>query len=527
MAGGRAAPCRPPAGPPAPLLARGIGKRFGGLPPSTGSTSTCARVPSSASSVRTAPARQRCSTRPPGCSPSMPGAIAVAGSPAGSRTARAASVLVPDEPTGFDELSVMELVSLVHALWGAAAGNRAGGGARDGVRSRRPARPEARTLSRGLRRQASAVAALSLAPPLMLIDEATATLDPEAIVVLCEAVARLRRGMRRPARYPGSALRRTACHEIVLLHRGVVIDRGEPGALRRGTAPRPSRRSSSPRSATGRFAKGSEMRSTLCEAVARCHLRRLRGIAASAPLPAAVMALVIAAAPFVLFRLGGALGAEVAESIDAAGVSGGPRPRTAARGRCRGRDAGGRAPARSTLGNQIAAGPAGAVVAVIALVLVPVVAGSVIVVPSLVAVCVGLAGALSVGAAAGFALAAATLAGIPAGAVVAEGALRAGRGRPRRAGCVGRGAELACRGARSRSVPARAARARVGSASRCRVTLARSRGCGLRRDRARRRLGGTCRHPRRAAVTTAVGRPLPPTPPAAACCCSRAARPEG
>jgi len=51
------------------------------------------------------------------------GAIAVAGTPAGSRTARASSVLIPDEPTGFDQLSVMELVSLVHALWG--AGDRA------------------------------------------------------------------------------------------------------------------------------------------------------------------------------------------------------------------------------------------------------------------------------------------------------------------------------------------------------------------------------------------------------------------
>ena len=49
------------------------------------------------------------------------------------------------------------------------------------------------TLSRGLRRQASAVAALSLAPPLVLIDEATATLDPEAVIVLSEAVDALAR----------------------------------------------------------------------------------------------------------------------------------------------------------------------------------------------------------------------------------------------------------------------------------------------------------------------------------------------
>ncbi len=89
------------------------------------------------------------------------------------------------------------------------------------------------TLSRGLRRQASAVAALSLAPPLILVDEATATLDPEAVVVLGEAVSAL------AARGCGVLLATqdlhfagAVCHEIVLLHRGVVLDRGEPGALR-------------------------------------------------------------------------------------------------------------------------------------------------------------------------------------------------------------------------------------------------------------------------------------------------------
>ena len=66
------------------------------------------------------------------------------------------------------------------------------------------------TLSRGLRRQVSAVAALSLGTPLVLVDEATATLDPEAVVVLDEALtalagARCRRG----ARDAGSPLRRS------------------------------------------------------------------------------------------------------------------------------------------------------------------------------------------------------------------------------------------------------------------------------------------------------------------------------
>lgn len=175
------------------------------------------------------------------------------------------------------------------------------------------------------------------------------------------------------------------------------------------------------------------MRSTLCEAVARCHLRRLSGIAASAPLPAAVMALVIAAAPVLLFRLGGVVGAEVVDSVATAGVSDGLVLGPLLAAAVAGATLAVAAPARSTLGNQIAAGPAGAVVAVIALVLVPVTAGSIIVVPSLVAVCVGLAGALPCGMATGLALAAATLAAVPAGAVVAEGALGAGRGQRRRA----------------------------------------------------------------------------------------------
>ncbi len=234
MTGGRAAAGRPPSGPFAPLVARGVGKRFGGVvalegvdidvragavvglvgPNGSGKTTLLHAV----AGLRSVDA----------------GTILVAGNPAGTRAARAASALVPDEPTGFDELSVVELVSLLHGLWG--AGERAAARAdvlltAFGLDDRRGQRLG--TLSRGLRRQASAVAALSLAPPLILVDEATATLDPEAIVVLSEAVAILAaRGCgvllaTQDLHFAGSA-----CHEIVLLHRGVVIDRGEPGALR-------------------------------------------------------------------------------------------------------------------------------------------------------------------------------------------------------------------------------------------------------------------------------------------------------
>jgi ABC-2 type transport system ATP-binding protein len=234
MTGGRAAAGRLPAGPSAPLVARGVGKRFGGVVALDG---VDLEVRAGAVVGLVGPNGSGKTTliqAAAGLRSVDSGTILVAGSPAGTRAARAASALIPDEPAGFDELSVVELVSLVGGLWG--GGERAAARADvlltafglDGRRGQRLG-----TLSRGLRRQASAVAALALAPPLILVDEATATLDPEAVVVLGEAVATLAtRGCgvllaTQDLHFAGSA-----CHEIVLLHRGVVIDRGEPGALR-------------------------------------------------------------------------------------------------------------------------------------------------------------------------------------------------------------------------------------------------------------------------------------------------------
>ncbi len=162
------------------------------------------------------------------------GSILVAGAAVGSRAARAVTALVPDEPTGFDELTVSEFVELVHALWAANEDARARARVLTtafGLDSRRGIRLGA--LSRGLRRRASAVAALSLAPRLLLVDEATATLDPDAVVVLHEA-------LRTHADRGGGVLLATqdlhfagaVCDEIVLLHRGAVVDRGRPADLR-------------------------------------------------------------------------------------------------------------------------------------------------------------------------------------------------------------------------------------------------------------------------------------------------------
>jgi ABC-type multidrug transport system ATPase subunit len=161
------------------------------------------------------------------------GRALVAGAPAGSRAARSAVALVPDEPSGFDELTPAELVSLVHALWGAGPAARARAAvlvAAFGLGDRLGTRLGA--LSRGLRRQASAVAACSLAPPLLLIDEASATLDPEAVVVLRESVRALaRRGCGVLLATQDLHFAARACDEVVLLAAGRVLERGAPSLL--------------------------------------------------------------------------------------------------------------------------------------------------------------------------------------------------------------------------------------------------------------------------------------------------------
>ncbi len=121
------------------------------------------------------------------------GAIKVKGLDPRDHLTRRHLALVPDKASGFDELSVDEYLDVVFA-----------------AHRRLEARPVARellaafhlegrrrhrmdTLSMGMRRQVTIAAAAALKPELLLVDEATATLDPEAVVVLRTIVNQLAR----------------------------------------------------------------------------------------------------------------------------------------------------------------------------------------------------------------------------------------------------------------------------------------------------------------------------------------------
>jgi ABC-type multidrug transport system ATPase subunit len=161
------------------------------------------------------------------------GRVVVCGHDAGSREARASLSFVPDEPAGFDELTVREFGALVGALYdiGDAWRERFDTIVRAfGLEPRLDTRLGA--LSRGLRRQATIVVAFAVGRPLTLIDEATATLDPEAVVVLRSLVrANARHGGATVLATQDLAFAERACDCVVLLDRGVVVEVGAPGEI--------------------------------------------------------------------------------------------------------------------------------------------------------------------------------------------------------------------------------------------------------------------------------------------------------
>ena len=175
------------------------------------------------------------------------------------------------------------------------------------------------------------------------------------------------------------------------------------------------------------------MPSPLFDAVARCHVRRLRGLAATAPLPAAVVAVLVLAAPIALIRIGRIVGGELAAAVGAESVQEavvlGPVLAAAMAGAALALSL----PGAAALGQQIGASPCGRHAPLLAGLVVPAAVGALAVLPSLLASCVSLASAFPGGPVAGAALAVATIAAVPAGAVAAEGWLAVIRGMRRRA----------------------------------------------------------------------------------------------
>jgi ABC-2 type transport system ATP-binding protein len=161
------------------------------------------------------------------------GTVTVCGFRAGTLDARRRAAFVPDEPRGLEELTVREYIQLVGALYSAGAeyARRAQALAEAFGLSARFAE-SLQTLSHGMRRQVAASAAVALGTPLLVVDEATAALDPEAVLVLGEAIAAAAasgRGVLLATQDLAFAER--ACDEICLLARGRVVATGATSEL--------------------------------------------------------------------------------------------------------------------------------------------------------------------------------------------------------------------------------------------------------------------------------------------------------
>ncbi len=172
------------------------------------------------------------------------------------------------------------------------------------------------------------------------------------------------------------------------------------------------------------------MPSALFDAVVVCNVRRLRSVAARAPLPAAAVGVLVLLAPVALARVGRALGEGLAGGGDGVSVAVvvGPVLAAAAAGAALAVSF----PGATSFGKQIAASPCDRVGAVVAALLVPAVIGSIAVLPSIVVASVALVHGLPGGPLAGASLSLAVVAALAAGAIAAEGALGAARGLRRR-----------------------------------------------------------------------------------------------
>ena len=162
------------------------------------------------------------------------GVIRVGGHHAGSLEARRSLAYVPDEPAGVDELTVTEYLDLTRSLY--AASTRFD--ARVTVLLRAFALDDAAqmllgALSHGQRRAATIVAAGALRRQLLIVDEATAALDPEGAAALRELVrAEAARGAGVLLATQDLHFAETCCDELQLLSRGRTIALGAIDELR-------------------------------------------------------------------------------------------------------------------------------------------------------------------------------------------------------------------------------------------------------------------------------------------------------
>lgn len=156
------------------------------------------------------------------------GSIAVNGVEQPAISARAQVAYVPDEPDGLGELCPGELFALMRALYRADPGYEAR--AHTLVHAfdfTACLRTRLDALSHGRRRVASMIAAFALARPLVVVDEATAALDPEAVVVLRDvlrALAQRGAGVLVATQDLGFAER--ICDDVVLLSSGRSVAAG-------------------------------------------------------------------------------------------------------------------------------------------------------------------------------------------------------------------------------------------------------------------------------------------------------------
>lgn len=162
------------------------------------------------------------------------GSATINGRPPSDHRSRRSLGFVPDASTGLDELTIDEYLQLYARLH---KNDRALERARSllvafGLDGRRDS--TVASLSMGMRRQVTICAAASIKPDLFVIDEATATLDPEAIVVLRSILSELAAaGSAVLAATQDLNFAQTVSDDVVLISQGAVARSGPLAELLR------------------------------------------------------------------------------------------------------------------------------------------------------------------------------------------------------------------------------------------------------------------------------------------------------